>query len=47
MPGMTEVQALGAELWTWRLATCFRTSDDIPRVDRTDVDALDRAGPWW
>ena len=34
MPGMTEVQALGAELWTWRLATCFRTSDDIPRVDR-------------
>jgi hypothetical protein len=28
------VRQLGTELWTWRLPTQFRTSDDIPRVDR-------------
>lgn len=28
------VRALGEELWAWRLPTQFRTSDDIPRVDR-------------
>lgn len=28
------VQELGAQLWSWRLATSLRTSDDIPRVDR-------------
>jgi hypothetical protein len=28
------VRHLGEELWAWRLPTQFRTSDDIPRVDR-------------
>jgi hypothetical protein len=28
------VRDLGTELWAWRLPTQFRTSDDIPRVDR-------------
>ena len=28
------VAELGAQLWAWRLPTQFRTSDDIPRVDR-------------
>ena len=28
------VRHLGQELWEWRLPTQFRTSDDIPRVDR-------------
>ena len=28
------VAELGAEVWAWRLPTQFRTSDDIPRVDR-------------
>ncbi len=28
------VRQLGEELWAWRLPTQFRTSDDIPRVDR-------------
>jgi hypothetical protein len=28
------VRELGVELWEWRLPTQFRTSDDIPRVDR-------------
>ena len=27
------VAALGHEIWTWREATAFRTSDDIPRID--------------
>ena len=30
---MAAVQALGAELWAWRLDRALRTSDDIPRVD--------------
>lgn len=30
----SDVQELGDELWSWRCATQFRTSDDIPRVDR-------------
>lgn len=29
-----DVRALGEQIWTWRLATDLRTSDDIPRVDR-------------
>jgi hypothetical protein len=29
------VRNLGHELWAWRLDTQLRTSDDIPRVDRT------------
>ena len=29
-----EIRALGEEVWAWRLPTQFRTSDDIPRVDR-------------
>jgi hypothetical protein len=32
---MAAIQEFGAEVWEWRLATSFRTSDDIPRVDRT------------
>jgi hypothetical protein len=28
------VRALGTEVWAWRLPTQFRSSDDIPRVDR-------------
>jgi hypothetical protein len=30
----SDVRELGDELWSWRCATQFRTSDDIPRVDR-------------
>lgn len=29
-----DVRHLGEDLWEWRLPTQFRTSDDIPRVDR-------------
>jgi len=29
-----DVRHLGEDLWAWRLPTQFRTSDDIPRVDR-------------
>ncbi len=29
-----DLEHLGAEFWEWRDATSFRTSDDIPRVDR-------------
>lgn len=30
----TDLERLGAEFWEWRDATSFRTSDDIPRVER-------------
>ncbi|GAA1814164.1 DUF885 family protein [Agromyces neolithicus] len=30
----TDLDRLGAEFWQWRDATSFRTSDDIPRVER-------------
>ena len=30
----TDLDRLGAEFWEWRDATSFRTSDDIPRVER-------------
>jgi uncharacterized protein (DUF885 family) len=30
----TDLEHLGAEFWEWRDATSFRTSDDIPRVER-------------
>jgi hypothetical protein len=30
----TELERLGTEFWEWRDATSFRTSDDIPRVER-------------
>jgi len=29
-----DLERLGAEFWEWRDATSFRTSDDIPRVER-------------
>ncbi|MCD2441400.1 DUF885 domain-containing protein [Agromyces sp. SYSU K20354] len=32
----TDLDRLGAEFWEWRDATSFRTSDDIPRVERPD-----------
>jgi len=31
-----DIARLGVEFWEWRDATSFRTSDDIPRVDRPD-----------
>lgn len=34
MTATDQLRALGAEVWAWRLPTQFRTSDDIPRVDR-------------
>ncbi|MFP4233341.1 MAG: DUF885 family protein [Nitriliruptoraceae bacterium] len=34
MSADANVRQLGLELWEWRLPTQFRTSDDIPRVDR-------------
>ena len=44
----TDLQHFGAEFWEWRDATSFRTSDDIPRVERPagwmprfDPDAID------
>ena len=30
----TDLEHLGAEFWEWRDATSFRTSDDIPRIER-------------
>ncbi|MFD4421360.1 DUF885 family protein [Agromyces sp. NPDC058484] len=30
----TDLEQLAAEFWEWRDATSFRTSDDIPRVER-------------
>ena len=30
----TDLERLGTEFWEWRDATSFRTSDDIPRVER-------------
>lgn len=30
---VSDLRTLADDLWTWRLATAFRTSDDIPRVD--------------
>jgi hypothetical protein len=30
----TDLDRLGAQFWQWRDATSFRTSDDIPRVER-------------
>lgn len=30
----TDLERLGVEFWEWRDATSFRTSDDIPRVER-------------
>lgn len=30
----TDLARLGTEFWEWRVATSFRTSDDIPRVER-------------
>jgi hypothetical protein len=30
----TDLERLGAQFWEWRHATSFRTSDDIPRVER-------------
>jgi hypothetical protein len=32
----TDLARLGVEFWEWRDATSFRTSDDIPRVERPD-----------
>lgn len=44
----SDLARLGAEFWEWRDATSFRTSDDIPRVERPagwlprfDPDAVD------
>ena len=44
----TDLARLGVEFWEWRDATSFRTSDDIPRVERPagwlprfDPDAID------
>lgn len=34
MTVMAEIQSLAEELWSWRLQTQLRSSDDIPRVDR-------------
>lgn len=41
----TDLERLGAEFWEWRDATSFRTSDDIPRVERPAgwVPRFDRA----
>ncbi|TYL53972.1 DUF885 family protein [Agromyces mariniharenae] len=41
----TDLARLGVEFWEWRDATSFRTSDDIPRVERPDgwLPRFDRA----
>ena len=41
----TDLERLGTEFWEWRDATSFRTSDDIPRVERPAgwIPRFDRA----